>query len=367
MSSEIAMTAHVSSLATADEVASRRIFRLVLGVTLSLAFSQAINWPMSFIAPVFSMFILALPLPAPSFKAGVKFVLALMLPVYAGTIILIPFLEHARWAGVLLVTLALFGSFYYSARGGSMVMGVFMTVGWTVIIAVGTVSIDVLLSVMNGLWLGAIFGIAFVWVAHALLPELPTEAVVRGASTGQALPSAKTARRSALRSLVVVLPLAIIFLFSSSSITYVVIMIKVASMGQQANADKSREMGRSQIESTLWGGLAAIIAWQVLSIWPSLLMYGLVIALAGLLFGPRIFVGKGMHQKAGMWSYAFLTMIIVLAPALLDGQSADGAGSAFYSRLFLFIVIAIYGTLSVAVFDAFWPFKQVSTQKGFQP
>jgi len=361
------MPARLSTMATAEQVASRRIFRLVLGVTLSLVFSQAINWPMSFIAPVFSMFILALPLPAPSFKTGVKFVLALMLPVYAGTIILIPFLEHARWAGVLLVTLALFGSFYYSARGGSMVMGVFMTVGLTVIIAVGTVSIDVLLSVMNGLWLGAIFGIAFVWVAHALLPELPTEAVVRGASTEQALPSARTARRSALRSMVVVLPLAIIFLFSSSSITYIVIMIKVASMGQQANTDKSREMGRSQIESTLWGGLAAIVAWQVLSIWPSLLMYALVIALAGLLFGPRIFVGKGMHQKAGMWSYAFLTMIIVLAPAVLDGQSADGAGSAFYSRLILFIVIAIYGTLSVAVFDAFWPFKQSSMQTDSQP
>jgi hypothetical protein len=32
-----------------------------------------------------------------------------------------------------------------------------------------------------------------------------------------------------------------------------------------------------------------------------------------------------------------------------------GASSAFYSRLFLFIVIAIYGSTAVAVFDAFWP------------
>jgi len=87
-------------------------------------------------------------------------------------------------------------------------------------------------------------------------------------------------------------------------------------------------------------------------------MYGLLIVLAGLLFGSRIFVCRGMHPKAGMWSYAFLTMIIVLAPALLDGQTADGAGAAFYSRLLLFIAIAFYGTIAVAVFDAFWPFKQ---------
>lgn len=352
------MTAKILTAASAEKIASRRIFRLVLGVTLSLVFSQAINWPMSFISPVFTLFILALPLPAPSFKSGVKFVLALMLPVYVGTAILIPFLEHARWAGVLLITLALFGSFYYSARGGSKVMGMFMTVGITVIIAVGSISIDALLAVTEGLALGAIFGIAFVWLAHALLPELSAEPKKAGPLPKQAPPSKSTARRNALRSLLVVLPMAIFFLFSGSSATYVPVMIKVATMGQQANADISREMGRTQIESTLWGGLAAIIAWQLMSIWPSLLMYSLLIGLAGLLFGPRIFVGKGMHPKAGMWSYAFLTMIIVLAPALLDGQTSDGAGTAFYIRLLLFIVIAIYGTVAVAVFDAFWPYKK---------
>jgi hypothetical protein len=160
--------------------------------------------------------------------------------------------------------------------------------------------------------------------------------------------------------LVVVMPLVIWFLFSSSSIAYVAIMIKVASMGQQANSDTRREMGRSQIASTLWGGLAAVIAWQLMSIWPSLLMYGLTISIAALFFGPRIFSGNGMNPKAGMWSYAFLTTIIILAPALLDGQTADGAGSAFYSRLLVFIVIAVYGTLSVAIFDAFWPFHRAT-------
>ena len=342
----------------ADRVASRRILRMALGVTLSLLFSQAINWPMSFLAPVFTLVILALPFPAPSLVAGVKFVLALLLPVYAGTFILIPFLEYARLPGILLITLALFGSFYYSARGGSAIMGMFMTMGLTLIIAVGSVSIEALLSVIGGLWLGAITGIVFVWIAHALLPDLATEPLGQGARAEPARASAKAARRGALRSLLVVLPLAIFFLFSSSSMAYVAIMIKVATMGQQANADTSHEMGRSQIESTLWGGLAAVVAWQLMSVWPSLLMYGLVIALAALLFGPRLFVGKGMHPKAGMWSYAFLTMIIVLAPALLDGQTADGAGSAFYSRLILFVIIAIYGSITIAVFDAFWPFDK---------
>ena len=96
--------------ASVQDIASRRIFRLALGTTLSLVFSQAINWPLSFIAPIFTMFILALPIPAPSFKGGIKFVLALVLSVYAG-MALLPFFEYARWAGVLLLILALFFNF----------------------------------------------------------------------------------------------------------------------------------------------------------------------------------------------------------------------------------------------------------------
>ncbi len=355
MSLSIGMFARKGEFATQEQVASRRIFRLTLGVSLSLIFSQAINWPLSFIAPIFTMLILGLPLPAPTLKAGFKFVLALLLPVYVGALILIPFIEHARAVGVLLITLALFASFYYSARGGSPIMGMFMTVGLTIIIAVGSVNLDALLAIVNGLALGALSGIIFVWVAHALLPELAMEPVQRVAPVKQALPSLEVARKSALRSLLMVLPLAIFFLFSSASASYVVIMIKVATMGQQANADDSHQMGRLQIESTLWGGLAAIVAWQLMSVWPSLLMYSLVIVLSGLLFGPRIFVGKGMHPRADMWSYAFMTMIIVLAPALLDGQSADGASMAFYSRLLLFVIIALYGSVVITVFDAFWP------------
>ena len=344
-----------------QDIASRRIFRLALGTALSLVFSQAINWPMSFIAPIFTMFILALPIPAPSLKGGTKFVLALVLSVYAG-MALLPFFEYARWAGILLLILALFGCFYYTAHGGSMILGMFMTLGLTFVVTIGSVSVDALLAVAGGLTIGAIFGIAFVWLAHALLPEYPPDPNIGANKADRPVPekpSKPAARRSAFRALVIVLPVAIFFLFSSSSVSYVVVMIKVATMGQQASSDDNRAMGKSLLESTLWGGLGAVIGWQIMSIMPSLLLYGLLIALAGLVFGARIFQGAGMHPKASMWSYAFLTMIVILAPALLDGMGGSNAGSSFYSRLFLFVVIAIYGTVSVAVFDAFWPQKEV--------
>jgi hypothetical protein len=102
------------------------------------------------------------------------------------------------------------------------------------------------------------------------------------------------------------------------------------------------------------GGLAAILAWQVLSIWPSLTIYTLIVALAGMLFGKRIFEGRGLHVDAATWTYAFLTMIVVLAPAVLDSNFGSAAGARFYDRLFMFGWATLYAVAAVYVFDAFW-------------
>jgi hypothetical protein len=171
------------------------------------------------------------------------------------------------------------------------------------------------------------------------------------------------ALRRALRSLLIVLPLVLAFLFMSGSPAYTVVMIKVATLGQQASSDHSREMGRSLLTSTLWGGAGAITAWYLLSTWPSLGFYTVLVAVAGLLFGSRIFQGAAVARDFSTWSYAFLTMMIIIAPAVLDGPGSSGAGAAFWSRLGLIAVTAIYGTCAVAVFDAFWPGEKADGER----
>ena len=343
----------------AMDIASVRILRMALGTALSLWFSQVLAWPMSFIAAVFTMFILAVPIPAPKVTSGIKFVLVLLMAVYAG-LALLPLLLNQRWVGILLLTLVVFYSFYYTARGGNAVVGAFATVGIALATAVGTVSIDGALAAAGGLGVGAVVGVLFVWIAHAILPDssaapISKPSVVPAAKPPKPNPAA--ARRNALRSLAIVMPVLLWFLLSSASASYLAVMIKVASMGQQTEADQTKQVGQSLLLSTVIGGIGAIIAWQVLSIWPSLLMYTLLIALAGLLMGPRIFAGAAMHPAAGTWSYGYLTMIIILAPAVLDGTTGNTADGAFWSRLGMFFYATIYGVIAVSVFDAFWPRK----------
>lgn len=337
------------------DIAGRRILRMAVGTALGMWVSQAISWPVSFIAPLLAFVFLSLPLPRPTLKTALGFILVLAASSFSG-VVLLPFLQHARWVGIGLFVLALFHTFYFTAKGGSVALGNLMTLGLTLVAAVGSVSSVVMVEIAKWVTICAAWAMVFVWLGHALIPDPPSSQIRVGAKSPPApRPDLETARLRALRSMLIVLPVALFCFFSSASAGYLVVMIKVATMGQQANVDGSRTAGRSMLESTVLGGIGAIIAWQVLSIWPSLFIYTLALLVFALLVGPKIFQGSGLHAKGAMWSYAYLTMVVVLAPAVTDGFGSDGASSAFYMRLFLFIVITVYGSAAVAVFDAFWP------------
>lgn len=151
-------------------IASVRTLRLAFGTAASLWFSQAVGWDVSFIAPVLTMFLLALPLPALKLKAGVGLVLALVLAMLAGLAFL-PRILNQPMVGLLLLMLALYWSFYFTAKGGSAAIGTLLTLGIAMATAVGTVSIDVLLLLIKGVSFGAVAGVVFVWIAHALIPD----------------------------------------------------------------------------------------------------------------------------------------------------------------------------------------------------
>ncbi len=145
-----------------------RILRLAFGTALSLWISQAVGWSISYIAPILTLLLLATPMPRPKPKFLLVVVLALSISVF-GSFIFLPFLLHQMLVGFLLLTLALFHSFYFSARGGAAVVGTLVTVGLALTVAVGTVSVDALLGVAAGLMVGAIVGVLVAYLSHLLI------------------------------------------------------------------------------------------------------------------------------------------------------------------------------------------------------
>ena len=156
---------------------------------------------------------------------------------------------------------------------------------------------------------------------------------------------------------------ALFLIFSSASTAYIAVMLKVASMGQQATNSATREAGSSLIMSTLIGGAGAIIGWEVLSISPTLLIYTLLIALAGLIMGPQIFKGTALNTQGATWSYGYLTMIVLLAPAVMDGLGGDSASMKFWDRIIMFLAATAYAVVAVYVVDAFRRDPLVSVER----
>jgi len=338
-----------------SELATRRILRLAVGTGLSLWISQAIGWDISYIAPVITMFLLAMPIARPKPKFIVVILAALGLSIY-GSFIFLPLLLHQKIVGLLLVGLALFHSFYFTARGGTEVVGTLVTIGLALTVGVGTVSVDILLGVASGLMIGAAAGTVVAVLSHLIIRDPDVAPMTPAAkSDGPAPDLATTARHHAIRSLAVVAPILLWFVLSGNSAANIAVLIKVAAMGQEVSRQGTRAAAKSLIVSTLAGGFAAIVAWEFLRIWPSLLLYALLIVLAGLVFGSRIFHGEGLHKRAATWNFAYLTMIVVLAPAALDGDFGSSADARFYDRLFMFAWATLYAVGAVYVFDALWP------------
>jgi hypothetical protein len=338
-------------------IASVRILRLAFGTSLSLWFSQAVGWQLSFVAPVITMLVLGLPVPALKLKSGIVFVLVMTLSLYAG-MLLLPTLLHQPAVGMLLLALALYWSFYFTAKGGSALLGTFATVGIALTTAVGSISVDAVFELASSMSIATAVGVLFVWVAHALIPDsmaIDAAAPMAGEKPEAPKPDLANARWSAFRSLLIVMPVAIWMLFSAASAAYVPVMLKVASMGQQATNDATRSAGRSLILSTLIGGAGAIIGWEILSIAPTLMIYTLIVGLAGLIMGPKIFQGAAMHSQAATWSYAYLTMVVILAPAVMDSIGGDSASLKFWDRMIMFGGTTLYAVVAVYVVDAFRP------------
>ena len=112
------------------DMASRRIIRMAVGTAFGMWVSQAIAWPMAFAAPLLAFVFLSLPLPRPTIKMSIGFILVLAVSSFAG-VLLLPFLQYARLVGIGLFTLALFHTFYFTTKGGSAALGTFMTLGLT--------------------------------------------------------------------------------------------------------------------------------------------------------------------------------------------------------------------------------------------
>jgi hypothetical protein len=319
---------------------AQRALRLATGTALSLAASFGLGLPIPFFAPVLAVLLLATlvrPLP---FKAGVVLALAALLTTAIG-LLLIPILRYYPVSGVLLIGVCLFLAFRYGLRGGNNLIMTFLVIGLTMISSAGVADFELGALVIGALVKGLVLAVGVLALSHWLFPE-PANAPSPPAPP---VMPADEVGRVALRTTLIVLPTFLLALIDPAS--YMPIILKAVSLGQQSSTATARNAGRELVGSTLFGGLLAILLWCALSLFVHLWMFFLWMLLFGLVLARKLYALSPTRFSPGFWLNSLITMIILLGQSVQDSAAGKDVYTAFAVRMGLFIVVTLYACLMV--------------------
>ncbi len=325
-------------------IQARRIFRLGATVALALAAAYALQMPLPFIAPLFALMLTAPPKPPVGLKGLLSLVLVVLLSLGIG-LILIPLLIKYPLVAILLVTLGLYLSAYVTVHMGKALLGTFLTVGFTLISAAGTVSFALATTLIQSLVVGITLAIVCQWLVYPWFPEDPAPA-------NQPAPPVASVENSnwiALRSTLIVLPAYLLALTNPAA--YLAIIMKSVSLGQQSSLVNAGSAGRELLGSTFLGGCFAIVFWMMLGVMTNLWMFFLLMLLFGVYFASKIYRLIKSRYPASYWLNVGMTMLILLGPAVEDSDSGKDVYAAFFVRMGLFVAVTLYAWLAVYLLE----------------
>ena len=351
MSTEAAARASSSKAwlrALACDQASVRVIRYAFGVTLSAALAYGIAWPLSFLLPVLVSFILSLPLPMPSLISGLRNMWHTLIAFGLGLLFAL-FLLQFPLVFLLMLGLVMYQLYYYLNRGGSLWLTLMSFVSILLLAMLGNSHEGLATGVsLNFIWTSWL-AIVVVWVSHLLVSD-PGQAPypqVPGFQPGYS----QTAAEAALKSTIVILPLASLFLMFDLT-SYMLVMIFAALFILKPELSAGKEAGMNSLISTLLGGAFAwVFYWLIVAV-PEFHFYVVLMALTALYFGRQVFSGK---PSAKYYNSALIALLI-----LVNGSMGEGAEftEKFIMRVILITLAVMYIVAALRVLDSFWPVQQ---------
>ena len=320
--------------------ADKAVLRLAIGLGLAvlIAYGWALKAP--YAVCVVAVLILCKPgPPIPLFK-GMAFALVVAALMTAGVLV-VPILENYALAGVLLTAALLYAVFFSGARNANPLTTI-LVMALTLIPVVGVAAQALAFQIGVTLAVGLCIGVLVSGASHALFPDLPVPAGQKAASEA---PTRESASWTALRAVVVVMPVFVLALTNPSF--YVAAIMKSVALGQQAGSTSARSAGQELVGSTLMGAAIAGCLWIGLSLRPNLWMLMLWMAAAALWAGGRLFRLRPSAFPPSFWVQSLVTMLLLLGPAIEDSAGGKDVLKASMVRVALFVAVALYAWATV--------------------
>ncbi|EED30914.1 conserved hypothetical protein [gamma proteobacterium NOR5-3] len=327
-----------------------RALRFAFATALALGLAYALGFPLPFLAPLFVVFLSAMPGPPMGPKGLVGLLLVMSVSLTVG-VLLIPLIRYYPISAVLIVAVGLYFSMYLTLIRGKRLLGTFLTIGFTLISVAGSVDYLLATTVIKSLALGISAAVLCQWLVYPFFPEHTVGAAAE-APDGQAL-----SNWLAVRAMLIVMPAYLLALTNPSQ--YLMTIMKSVSLGQQASAMDARHAGRELIGSTFAGGIMAVLFWTLLTIAPTLWMFSLWMFVFALYTAAKLYGFLKTRVAPSFWINALVTMLILLGPAVEDSANGKDALAAFVQRFATFIAVTLYAWGALAFLEN-WRSRRVA-------
>jgi len=326
-----------------------RVIRFAVGVTISATLAYAVNWPLAFLLPVLVSFLLSLPLPVMSLVMGFRNMKQTLLAFSLGLVFALFFL---RFPSIFLIMLALvmYHLYYYLNRGGSLWFTLLSFMGVLLLSMLGNTNEGLSVIISLGFIGTAWITIVMVWIAHYLIPD-PHSTVFHKEPAFQSVYS-KVAAQTALKSTLVIMPLASLF-FIFNLVDYLLVMIFSALFILKPELSEGKEAGVKSLISTVLGGVYAwVFYWLIVAV-PEFYFYVALIFLTSLVFGRNIFSG---HENSKYYGSALIALFI-----LINGSMGEGANFSelLIIRIVMITLAVIYITTALRIIESYWPTEKL--------
>ncbi len=343
----MAQTAQARKALLLDDLRSVRIVRFGLGVALAMAIAFGFNWPLQFLLPVLTASLLGSKQPAPTSREGFNNILSIAAAFSLGlTFSLFALVYPLVYVPAL--GLVLFHIYYLVNRGGAAFFAIMLLIA-VLLLPMLAQQADLLADGIATAFIGfGALAVGMQWLAHAILPDpLETRPSAKRRGGFQSGYSAAAAQ-NAMKSTLVVLPVATVFIAAHwSSQALVIIFIAVYSVAPLLRVSKQDTLYK--FLANVLGGCAALLFYWLLVAVPEYYFLIALSLLSALVFGSVMFSDK---STAPYYSSAFSTLLVLIATSM--GEGAD-FGANFWIRVRLVAIAGLYVVGALSVLEHVWP------------
>lgn len=323
-----------------------RALRLALGITAAVAVSYGIGWPLSYLVPILTLLFLAIP-EWITWQAAVKIMLLLAVGLLIGVLIS-EFVLHFPLLCVPLYALLFFMIYYIPSPSDSPLVPLFLTMGITMIPIISFSGTMVSHLVATALLFGMAMALFFAWLFHSLLPDslaaesstaLQPLAPVKGAEVSE-----KEKIRLALVSTIVASTAVMIF-FALNLSQYALAMLYICIMAGTPDKNSSFKFIKGSALATVIGGVAVIVAYNLLVVSPTYPFMVFLVLLFSLMFSERIYSDSPL---APAFQSGFTAFLVLLGSST---GGSDAATSDFYVRIGQILFAGLFTVLGLVVVE----------------